>query len=326
MSSYNSQVLRSGAYAYSVNYPSAFSSADAAVNMALVAKLAGLFVKCSDGTSTSYTATPPANWMANLESITPAAQSAGLDVIPWAVVYPDDSSPTNAQAISNIAHAVDVTGASAVLLEPYMSEFNSSPTSAGPLLVAIQNAVPNTKLLYCTWGDPKVLPTFPYDTFNRICAATLPELYYTSYVVEYKNAAGIWNQYWDWILNNPAFNGIPVIPTFDTNAVGSFISLAKNEGAPTISWWFLEAPLMPAIASVLAASPYAVVVSPKAVSEGDTEASTPATSTPTTAALSMSTATTTTTTVTSTSATSTVVSAETIAEVKSLLQKAVDLL
>lgn len=269
MGAYNARVLKQGAYAYSLNWPGSFASASDAVSMALSAKLVGLFVKCTDGNAGALPSGTQ-NWKDNLSTICPPALAAGLEVIPWACIYPTDTA--GSQAIANIVQAVKQSGSETVLLEPVMSPFaKATANTAARALHAIAAALPGVTLTYCTWGAPYNAGAFPFAQFDAVCRATLPELYYADYTKTFGTPDNIWGQYWNWIEKNGQ-NPVSVIPTFDFPEASRFMWLARNEGAPTVSWWLLDS-MTPAVASTLAASSYArTVTPPKAAASPTTSA------------------------------------------------------
>ena len=238
----NSQVVDPGQWGAVVQ------SADpqATVVSALAAGLVGLVVKRSDGT----TAEP---WLSAYTALAAAARAAHLLVIPWLIVYPDDSPTSAWQQLLSGAQAD--AGGLPLVLEPPMTDW-SGQVAQSRALWSYLRGTGGPAPLYFTWGDPSAQPAFPWATWNAGAAALVPEIYPAAYGVP--PAVAYNRAFLGGISNGPGVEEMApapraVVPCFDLSDPAACAALAHNGGFGAV-WWYGPSGAFPAS---LAETPYA---------------------------------------------------------------------
>ena len=251
----NARVYTPGSWAYVLPGDAA---PDVLADRALAAGLVGVWCKASDGT----TSVP---WWGGYLEVAAAMRARGIRCVPWLVVYPDDGAQTGwSNLLANAAAAANTYAAGdPLLLEPVMTQWSTDAAAHGAassraLFSALRTCAPGTLAAFCCWGDPSVLPAFPWSVWSGACAGVLPEIYPASYHLA---PAAAYNQaFLGGAGGGPGLEQLhppcPVLPTFDLSAIAACGALARGGGFPAVGWWHLGA-MTAAQVGELDALPYA---------------------------------------------------------------------
>lgn len=255
----NLQVLPPGQYGW-IHYPPLVADGSLAGILALARGLGlrGLLCKYNDSHAVVAGDGSGQRWQEKFRALVPACADAGLLLIPWGYVYPDDREPLAARVAEALRDSAPVNPEQFYILDAEI-EFDNSPSPTADalgMLSALNAAAPKAQLLFTSWGWPDQHPRFPWDVFQSGCVGFLPQIYPgligTDATTCYNRA----------FFGNSGLPGIyalrlqPVIPAFDLSDVDALAALAYNGAFPAVTWWVLDR-LTDVQAEALARTPYA---------------------------------------------------------------------
>jgi hypothetical protein len=268
--SLTSEVLPAGQYGWVHDLRQvADATAAGAVALAQRAGLRGILAKYNDGHALSHS--DGEQWQGQCRALAPACAAAGLLLIPWGYVYPDDTNAAFGAIVAQALADTALTNPQGFYVLDAEIEFDNDPQAdahARVLIGAIRATTASIRLLYTSWGWPDQHPGFPWGAFQGACDAFLPQVY------PGEIAAGVdMGTYWNRAYGGPQYGGPapgsgpvgysallpqrPVVPTFDFGGdTAELARLANNGGFPAITWWVMDG-MTDAEAAVLASTPYA---------------------------------------------------------------------
>ncbi|MDP2659898.1 MAG: hypothetical protein Q8R28_04130 [Dehalococcoidia bacterium] len=243
------------------------------VSLARACGLRGILAKYNDGAAVVAGDGSGQRWAEEFRKLVDPCAAAGLLLIPWGYTYPDDYQPAATRIVAQaVAESLPANGGAFYIFHPEI-EWDRDPQAADKarqLFGALKQMAPGARWLYSSWGWVDQHPKFPWVVWQHNCQGFLPQAY--------PNTLGIPDPdlVWNRAYGGPSFGGPqsaawtgpqgfsdlaarkPIIPTFDIygGVIPRLAELARNWGAPAISWWVMDNFGEETVAE-LAANPYA---------------------------------------------------------------------
>lgn len=263
-----SPLLPPGQYGWVHYWPNWAPTPKAVIQRARAAGCVGLLVKYNDGASVVAGDGSGQRWQEQFRRLALAAEVdwPGALVIPWGYVYPTTKPGALLSVVQQAladSRAVNPRGWYIVDAEIEFDRAAAAAAAAAGILEVLRTS--GARLLYTSWGWPDQHPSFPWRQFQDHCEGFLPQVYPALIGVSPDLA-------WNRAYGGPQFGGPrrsggppgfaalkperPVIPAFDLSAVERCAGLARNWGAPAVTWWSLDQADSTLVAA-LAGTPYA---------------------------------------------------------------------
>ena len=228
-----------------------------AVALAKRAGLAGILCKYADGHATVAGDGSGTDFAGQCRALAAPCATVGLELIPWAYVYPTDADDTFARIVNQALLDTQSANGKYRFLIDAESEFDNAPapgTAADAVLHAIRSILPGAELWLTSWAWCDQHPNFPFAEFAKECAVYMPQAYPALIGVSAQAVVA------RAIATIPHFPR--TIPAFDLSSVGDCARLSFASGWPDAAWWLLDGMTEAQAQSLAAALSWATPVEP----------------------------------------------------------------
>jgi hypothetical protein len=176
-----------------------------------------------------------------IDQIVAAVHEAGLRVATWGYCYARDPIGEANAAILTWG------GADAIVLD-VEAEYKGQAQAAETLCVQLKAGLPDDlPLLYSSFAIARYHQTFPFNVFNRLCAAAVPQVYWNAFGWPWAQALG-WTYTDYFAMSIGPGQVLPVAGLYREGTVqypaavdvGFFMAAARQNGSPGCSFWSYE--------------------------------------------------------------------------------------
>jgi hypothetical protein len=201
---------------------------------------AGALVKAWDGGHT-FPQRGPAG-VVSWHTIADAFHAAGLKIASWGYCY--GANPTDEATVASIASC---DAADAIVLDVEV-EYKRKDAQARTLCARLRQDLPELPLLYSSFAIARYHQDFPFEVFNELCQAAVPQVYWNAFA-RWPMAEALQMTYDD----HQAMGLSPerVLPAAGVYTEGTvqypapgdvqtFIQAVKAAGSPGCSFWSYE--------------------------------------------------------------------------------------